>query len=85
MSEILLFNSFGKGKKQAVTRKGTDCVIYTRVSSKEQAENLSLLTQLKACTVYADKQKYNIVSTFGVLKKALRPMNGRNSLQCWHF
>jgi hypothetical protein len=43
-----------------------NCVIYTRVSTKEQAEgNLSLGTQKKACEMYALKNGYNILSHFG--------------------
>ena len=38
MSDILFFSSFAKGKKQTQTLHGKECVIYTRVSSKEQAE-----------------------------------------------
>jgi site-specific DNA recombinase len=65
MSEILLFDSFAKGKKIAKKISGKECVIYTRVSSKEQAENLSLSTQLKACTIYAEKFNFEIAAQFG--------------------
>ena len=53
-------NNFEKFvKKGANTSKasGYNCVIYTRVSTKEQADNnLSLHTQRKACEQYAQKQ-----------------------------
>ncbi|WP_424546095.1 recombinase family protein [Sphingobacterium siyangense] len=66
MSETLFFNTFAKGSKSAKVLKNTkDCVIYTRVSSQQQADNLSLATQLKACTLYAEKMSYNIAATFG--------------------
>lgn len=65
MSEISFFDSFAKGKKQTQAIKGKECVIYTRVSSKEQAENLSLGTQLKACMLYAEKLGYDIAAQFG--------------------
>ena len=65
MSENLLFDAFAKGSKFTKVATGKDCVIYTRVSSKDQAENLSLSTQLKACTAYAEKMDYNIAATFG--------------------
>lgn len=43
-----------------------NAVIYTRVSSKEQAEgNASLDTQLKYCNEYAIKKGYNVVEYFG--------------------
>ncbi len=44
MSDITLFGTFAKGAHKAKT-KGNNCVIYTRVSTKEQADNnLSLDT-----------------------------------------
>ncbi len=61
-------NGFGKfakgGSLKAVHTE--NCVIYTRVSTKEQAEgNLSLGTQKKACEMHALKNGYNILSHFG--------------------
>jgi len=35
MTEIALFNSFAKGKQSRIIR-GTNCVIYTRVSTKNR-------------------------------------------------
>ncbi len=61
----ILFDRFGKGtqkKKIAVH----NCVIYTRVSTKEQADNnMSLETQKKACEQFAVKQGYQIMGYFG--------------------
>lgn len=56
---------FAKGANvKAVTAES--CVIYTRVSTKEQAEgNLSLPTQKKACELYALKHDYNLLAHFG--------------------
>ncbi len=43
-----------------------NAVIYTRVSTKEQAENnLSLATQLKACKIYGEQKKRNVLGLFG--------------------
>ena len=39
-------------------------VIYVRVSTKEQTENLSLPTQLRACEDYCRRQGYEIVERF---------------------
>ena len=39
-------------------------VIYVRVSTKEQTENLSLPTQLRACEEYCRRQGYEIVERF---------------------
>lgn len=66
MSDTLLFDAFAKGRKEPKAMKSSkDCVIYTRVSSQQQADNLSLTTQLKGCTLYAEKMQYNIAATFG--------------------
>ena len=64
-SELSSFRVFAKGKKQVLRQTG-NCVIYTRVSTKEQADNnLSLETQRKACEQYALKNKYQILGYFG--------------------
>jgi site-specific DNA recombinase len=39
-------------------------VIYVRVSTKEQTENLSLPTQLRACEEYCRRQGYEIIERF---------------------
>jgi site-specific DNA recombinase len=39
-------------------------VIYIRVSTKEQTENLSLSTQLKACEEYCERQGFEVVTRF---------------------
>lgn len=64
-NEHILFESFAKGKTKARTH-GSNCVIYTRVSTKEQADNnFSLETQKKACEQYAVKCGYQISGCFG--------------------
>ncbi len=39
-------------------------VIYTRVSTQEQTQNLSLPTQLRACRDYCDREGYEIAKEF---------------------
>ena len=39
-------------------------VIYIRVSTKEQTENLSLPTQLKACEEYCQRQGFEVLERF---------------------
>jgi site-specific DNA recombinase len=54
-----------KGGKKAAPR-GKVAIIYTRVSTKEQAEtNQSLSTQLERCTAYAERHGYQVVGKFG--------------------
>jgi site-specific DNA recombinase len=62
---LIPFERFGRGRKE-VFKRTNNCVIYTRVSTKEQADNnLSLETQKKACVQYAEKNHYNIQGYFG--------------------
>ncbi|MHB8403422.1 MAG: recombinase family protein, partial [Bacteroidia bacterium] len=62
-----LLKAFAKGKSSE--QKDTsvqNCVIYTRVSSKEQMDtNQSLEWQKKYCMEYAIKNKLNIQGYFG--------------------
>jgi site-specific DNA recombinase len=64
-NNLVLFETFAKGRKKKDTET-KDCVIYTRVSTKEQADNnMSLETQKKACEQYARKNGYQISGYFG--------------------
>ena len=56
---------FAKGQR-ARTNAAKTAVAYTRVSTKEQADNnQSLFTQLKYIKQYAEKNNLNIISEFG--------------------
>jgi site-specific DNA recombinase len=58
--------SFVKGSSNGELRTGKNCVIYTRVSSKEQADNnTSLATQKRYCEEYSHKKGYAIKEYFG--------------------
>jgi site-specific DNA recombinase len=49
IQSLEIFNQFAKGA-EAQIELGNNCVIYTRVSTKDQADNnMSLTTQLKLC------------------------------------
>lgn len=65
--EALLSSKFGKYSQTQISRVATaNVVVYTRVSTKEQADkNLSLETQRKTIEEYALRQKLNIVAYFG--------------------
>ncbi len=58
---------FARGKENILVETGIqNCVIYTRVSSKEQMDNnQSLEWQKKYCDEYAVKQKLNVLGYFG--------------------
>lgn len=65
MKDLVIFDTFAKGKAATEDRSG-NCVIYTRVSTKEQADNnMSLETQRKYCELFAQKQGYNILGYYG--------------------
>ena len=63
----MLLKQFAKGKNSEDKETGIqNCVIYTRVSSKEQMDtNQSLEWQKKYCMEYAIKNKLNIQGYFG--------------------
>jgi site-specific DNA recombinase len=56
---------FAKGSRVENTMTGKYCVVYTRVSSKEQTENHSLEWQKKYCVEYANKNNLSILGFFG--------------------
>lgn len=61
-----LLQQFGKRDANALRVQSGTCVIYTRVSTKEQADtNMSLATQLKACEAYAEKHGLSVLGRFG--------------------
>ena len=59
------FIQFAKNNKSAERISGSHCIIYTRVSSKEQQEGYSLDTQRKAIEQYAQKNNLYIIAYFG--------------------
>ncbi len=65
LTEITIFDQFGKGKILASKRLTNNCVIYTRVSSKRQEAGYSLDTQLKDNMEFARKSEYNVLGYFG--------------------
>ncbi|WP_457130216.1 recombinase family protein [Mucilaginibacter sp. HD30] len=65
MHDLAAFSAFAKGQATK-TVTSSNCLIYTRVSSKEQADtNMSLTTQMKACSEYAERHGYNVLKNFG--------------------
>jgi site-specific DNA recombinase len=65
MKNLKQFDQFAKGKLNSVKKNNT-CVIYTRVSTKEQAENnMSLDTQRSGCENFAKENQYRITAYFG--------------------
>ena len=56
----------GQPKQKVVTRRGLNAITYTRVSTKEQADNnLSLLTQRKFCDLFAEREGIVVKEYFG--------------------
>ena len=59
-------SKFAKGSEALNLDISNNCVIYTRVSTKEQADNnLSLETQKKGCEAYVIKNRYSVLAYFG--------------------
>ena len=66
MKTISLLQQFAKGKQPEQSVTGLNAVVYTRVSSKEQADtNKSLEWQKKYCEDYSAKNKLQIEGYFG--------------------
>ena len=67
MNQFELIQSFAKGKATDNAKQSQrNAVIYTRVSTKEQADtNQSLEIQKKYCLQYAIKQDLNVLGFFG--------------------
>src|SRR5882672_2190392 len=61
MSGLITLRAPANGSK---LRPMIGAVIYIRVSTKEQTENLSLSTQLKACEEYCERQGFEVVARF---------------------
>jgi site-specific DNA recombinase len=65
IQSLEIFNQFAKGA-EAQIEVGNNCVIYTRVSTKDQADNnMSLTTQLKLCQKFCEKNNFEIIENFG--------------------
>lgn len=61
-----LLDQFAKGASTQRIRTVKSAVIYTRVSSKEQADNNhSLQSQLKLCVQYAEDKNIPVLAVFG--------------------
>jgi site-specific DNA recombinase len=61
-----LFKGFIKPGCKVQFIATSNCVIYTRVSTREQAENnMSLVTQKKACDELARRKGYTVMGHFG--------------------
>ena len=55
-----LIQTDDRAKRQSVI----GAVVYIRVSTKEQTDNLSLPTQLRACEEYCRRQGYEVLERF---------------------
>lgn len=80
--ETIIASKFGKYSPNHVKQVSTgNVVIYTRVSTKEQADkNMSLETQRKAIEEYALRQKLNVVASFGGTYESAKT-DGRKEFQ----
>ncbi len=59
------FTSFGKKGKNVERIDGNNCIMYTRVSSKEQEQGQSLETQKRAIERFIEQRKYICLASFG--------------------
>lgn len=64
-TDLEIFAPFARSGKNIERIDGTNCVVYTRVSTKEQEDGYSLETQKTGIEDYCEKHKLNIVGYFG--------------------
>ena len=64
-TDLNIFSGFAKSGKEIERITGNNCIIYTRVSSKEQEEGYSLDTQQKAIENFREQRKLNCLASFG--------------------
>ncbi len=64
-TDLNIFSGFAKSGKELERITGNNCIIYTRVSSKEQEEGYSLDSQHKAIENFREQRKLNCLAAFG--------------------
>ena len=65
MKNLEQFQKFGRKDTLNPNEITKNCVVYTRVSSKEQEDNFSLPVQLKACNEFVSRYSYDVLGYFG--------------------
>ena len=81
MSNLENFQKFAKSSATPTFANLKQAVVYTRVSSKEQADkNLSLDFQKKIIVEYANRNAFNIISFFGGTYESAKT-DGRKEFQ----
>lgn len=75
------FNVFAKGKIDQ-TDESPNCLVYTRVSSKDQFDsNNSIETQNRLCKQYAQHHNLKIIETFGSTYESAKTDSNRKEFQ----
>src|SRR6266567_1274905 len=64
-TDLDIFSSFAKKGKDLERIDGNNCIIYTRVSSKEQELGYSLDTQKRNIETFKEQRKFNCLAYFG--------------------
>lgn len=64
-TDLEIFTPFGKKGKHAERIDGSNCLIYTRVSSKEQEKGFSLETQKRVIEQACESNNFTTLSYFG--------------------
>lgn len=64
-ADLEIFTPFAKKSKFAERIEGSNCIIYTRVSTKEQEKGFSLETQKRVIEGACEKSNFSILAYFG--------------------
>ncbi len=65
LDHLEIFSSFAKKGKNTERLAGNNCIIYTRVSSKEQEMGYSLESQKKSIENFITQRKFSCLASFG--------------------
>ena len=72
---------FAKSAKSNSRIESNRCVVYTRVSTKDQADNNgSLATQMKYCLEFVERNKLEIVECFGGTYESAKSDDNRKGI-----
>ena len=81
MANLDAFQKFGLGLRKQTHEDNNRCVLYTRVSTKDQEDNTSLANQAKVCREYCLRNDLHIVKEFGGKSESAREGRARKEYE----
>lgn len=81
MANLDAFQKFGLGSPKQTHEDNNRCVLYTRVSTKDQEDNTSLANQARVCREYCLRNDLHIVKEFGGKSESAREGRARKEYE----